>query len=160
PREDLRFPYTTVFRSEGAVAEAGGLDGGVQLATDAAQQIEIESGGDAGAVVVGGLQALAVLEQVDTDQQAAAIRQQAAQVAQEVQCLMRLEVADAGAREESQRTGSPEGLGQAQRAAEIGAGGVHFQPGIVGGQASGAVDEEFPADVDAQVAAGLQGFQQ
>src|SRR5690606_39793763 len=63
-------------------------------------------------LVVGGLQALAVLEQVDTDQQAAAIRQQAAQVAQEVQCLMRLEVADAGAREESQRTGSPEGLGQ------------------------------------------------
>src|SRR5690606_9351245 len=58
---------------EGAVAEAARLDVAVQLATDASQQIEIESGGDAGAVVVGGLQALAVLEQVDTDQQAAAI---------------------------------------------------------------------------------------
>src|SRR5512142_3380346 len=65
-----------------------------KLAVDAREQIEIEFGGHARGVIVGGVEHLHRLDQVDADNQLGAASEDVRGIAQESRCLMRLEIAD------------------------------------------------------------------
>src|SRR5512134_2915525 len=55
---------------EGAVAERRQVEIGAELAIDASEEVQIESGGDAARVVVGGVEPRRVLLEIDPDQEA------------------------------------------------------------------------------------------
>ncbi len=74
--------------------------------------------------------------------------------------LARGEIADAGTGEEHQRVLAGKIIRQVQLVGKVGTGRVHLQPGIVGGQALGAAEQEVFRDVDAQVAGWVQRLQQ
>src|SRR5690606_7956694 len=143
-----------------AVNEARRIDVAVQFAANAVQQIQIEGRRDLGAVIVGSLQRGFVLEQVDPDQYATAGRQDVVQMAEQSARLFRGEIANAGAGEEHQRVLQGEVVGQLQVIGEIAAGCMHIEPGIIGGQAAGAVQQKILGDVDTQVAGWPQPFEQ
>src|SRR5690606_41097908 len=136
------------------------VDVAVQLVADALQQVEVEGGGDVGAVVVGRFQHGLVLHQVDPDQQTATGRQDLVQVVQQLAGLPGGEIADAGAGKEHQRVMDLEVVRQLQPVAEVGAGGMHVQPGIIRRQPLGAGSQEVLGNVDAQVADRPQSFEQ
>ena len=76
------------------MAEAVEIEIGRQLAVDPAQQVEVELRGDALGVVVGGVQPLRILFQVDTDQHRAAAARELPRALQENQRFRRGQVAD------------------------------------------------------------------
>jgi hypothetical protein len=82
---------------EGDVVEALGLEVGAELAVDDAQDVAVEGGRDAGGVVVRGLDAARVLDEVDAEQQRAVRPEQAADAAQEPAPGSGPEVADGAA---------------------------------------------------------------
>src|SRR3546814_2379543 len=67
---------------------------GVKLAIDACEQIEIERGGHAFAIVVGSEQRRQILAQIDADDRAALRARVPAQLLQERGGLVRVEIAD------------------------------------------------------------------
>src|SRR3546814_2287460 len=75
---------------EGVMVEPGRVDVAVELAADAVQDIEVEGGGDALGIVVGGMQDGRVLHQVDANQQAAG---RSEEHTSELQSLMRISYA-------------------------------------------------------------------
>ena len=101
-------------------SKRGEIELGAELAVDARQQIEIELRGDALRVVVGLLQDLRVLHQIDADDEGRAAAEDAAGVAQERRRLVRLEIADGRAREESGARQLRDRGRQIERLAEIG----------------------------------------
>src|SRR5450631_3725205 len=78
---------------ESVMLEGIELEIAAQLAIDANQQIEIEFGGDAVLVVIGGVENFGILDQVGADNQRCARAQDLRDVAQEGRRLMRLEIA-------------------------------------------------------------------
>src|SRR6185369_5661088 len=86
---------------EGVVLEALELEGAAQLAIDPPQQIEVELGRDAGGVVIGVVENLGRLHQIDTDDHNRAGAEDGAGVAEEFRRLVRLEIADGRSREET-----------------------------------------------------------
>ncbi len=97
----MHFDARALAVEEGVMLEAREVELGAELAIDAREQIEIELRGDALRVVVGLLQDLRVLHQIDADDEDRAVAEDAAGVAQERRRLVRLEVADGRAREET-----------------------------------------------------------
>src|SRR3546814_11072798 len=90
------------------MVEPGRVDVAVELAADAVQDIEVEGGGDALGIIVGGMQDGRVLHQVDANQQAAgskpvaaAALQQAGRCLEKTERLCRGEVADGRAGKET-----------------------------------------------------------
>ena len=81
--------------------EGAKIEIGAELAIDARQQIEIEFRRDALGVVVGGVENLRILHQIDADHEQRARAQHAAGMAQEFARLVRLEIADGRARKEA-----------------------------------------------------------
>src|SRR5262249_56409337 len=79
---------------ERLVAEAVEIEIGAELAVDAAQQVEIEGGGDAGRIVIGGLEHPLVLDEIDADDEVRALPKQAGGLAPGTGRLRRLEIAD------------------------------------------------------------------
>src|ERR1700722_10163698 len=65
-----------------------------ELAVDAGQQVEIETRGDAGGIVVGGVERPFVLFEIDTDQHLRTAPQNTAGAAQEAAGLTRFEIAE------------------------------------------------------------------
>src|SRR5262249_20661035 len=86
---------------ERAVAKVFELEIAVELAIDARKQIEIELRGQAGGVIVSGVEDAGVLHQVDPDDQRCAASQHAPGVTQERGGFVRLEIADGRSGEES-----------------------------------------------------------
>src|SRR5664280_88516 len=86
---------------KGAVLERIELEGGAELAIDAHQQIEIELGGDALGVVIGGVEHVHRFDEIGADDQRRARPKNMRGVAQKRRRLARLEIADGRAREKS-----------------------------------------------------------
>src|SRR5450759_1887427 len=88
-----------VFVVKSLVAKAPQLEIPAELAVDAREQIEVERGGHARRVVVGGVEHLLVFFQVDADEQGTARADHAPGELQELDRLVRGEVADGRTRE-------------------------------------------------------------
>ena len=86
---------------EGAVAEVFEFEIAVELVIDPREQIEIELRGQAGCVIVSGIEDAGVFHQVDPDDQRGAASQHAPGVAQERGGFMRLEISDGRSGKES-----------------------------------------------------------
>ena len=121
---------------EGVVLEACEIEIAAEFAVDAREQVEIELRGDAGGIVVGGVEHFGVLHQVDADDQRRAAPEHARGMAQERRRLVRLEIADGRAREKADARGR--GLRRAPADAnglrEIGGDRQHREPRIVAAQ--------------------------
>src|SRR6266571_3144379 len=101
PALDVEFDAALLFVVEGDVREAVDLEIAAEFAVDPLDQVEVEGGVGAGAVVVGGVEDLGFLLQVDADQHLAAGPQQFAAVAKKANDRIRLEIADRRAGEET-----------------------------------------------------------
>src|SRR5947209_4477922 len=84
------------------VAEGAHMEVGLKLAVDARQKVQVEGGGDAERIVVGGFEDGGVFLQVRADEQPVARAEHTAHAAQEVARLPAVEVADVGAEEEDE----------------------------------------------------------
>src|SRR5512143_2336591 len=82
---------------ERVVAEARRLEVGVQLAVEAVEEIEVEGCGDAGRVIVGGVQPLGILLEIESDEQAARRAGQVTKAREQRRRRVGREVTDAGA---------------------------------------------------------------
>src|SRR6185437_9347294 len=108
------------------------LEGAAQLAIDAHQQVEIEFGGDAGLVAIGGIENFRRLDQIGADNQRRALAQDAAGIAQKRASLMRLEIADGGARKKSNPRRRVLGfVRKLEWKTNIGGEGQHFEAGEI-----------------------------
>ena len=146
---------------DGAVAEAVEVERAVQLAVDARQQIEVERGGDASGVVVGGVENARVLLQVDADQQRAGRSEPIGEASQHPHRLRRMEVADGRTREEAQTGRLRERLRQTKRAGKVGVQGRDGELGIIPRQRFGRGEQMLTRDVDGYVARrSIERFQQ
>src|SRR2546423_15200567 len=100
--------------------ESTKIDLGVKLAVDTLQQIEIERRGDALLVVIGALQHLDILDQINADDQRSAATQHARRMTHKRRGLMRFEIADGRAREEAYTRQFVCGARQIERLTEVG----------------------------------------
>src|SRR5690606_28913561 len=80
---EMHLDAAAVLVEDGAVLEAVEIEIAAKLAVDAAQEVEVEGGGDAVGVVIGGAQHVAVLHEIDADDHARAGPENAAGVTQE-----------------------------------------------------------------------------
>src|SRR5690606_18600819 len=79
---------------EGEVAKAVRVERAAELAVDPVEEVQVEPGGDAGRVVIGGFEREAVLDEVDPDEEPAAGPRRLSGVEQERGGLASAEVAD------------------------------------------------------------------
>ena len=86
----------------GDVLEGVEVEVGAELAVEDGEDVLVELGGDAGGVVVGGLEAGAVLDQVGAEQEVVAGAEQRRDPLEEGVALARVEVADRAAEEGDQ----------------------------------------------------------
>ena len=86
---------------EGAVLEVRGVEGRAEAGVQDPQDVEVELGGDAGGVVVGRVEALLVLDEVDADEEGVPGHEREGGRAKERRQAVRVQVAH-GAREEEQ----------------------------------------------------------
>ena len=82
--------------------EAGEVEIAAELAVDAREQIEIEGGGDAARIVIGGDQDPLGLLQIDAEQEGAARPEQPRGIAEEGARLVMGQIADGRAGEEAE----------------------------------------------------------
>jgi hypothetical protein len=132
---------------ESQVIEPSRVDVAVQLAGDAHQEVLVELGGDAGPVVVGGVEYGGVLGDVDADEQAAAGAYRGAHLREEANGRVGLEIAEAGAGEEGNLVGCGQVVGQAELVGEVDADGVDVQPGEVPRQVLGRLVQIVAGDI-------------
>ena len=78
----------------GMVLERGEVEIGVKLAIDPRQQVQVEFGGDAFRIIVGGTQHRDVFNEIDADNENSVVAQRRAGMMQEFYCLVMLEIAD------------------------------------------------------------------
>ena len=136
---------------QGDVVEVLGVEVGVELAVEDAQDVAVELGGDALLVVVGGLQHARVLDQVGAHQQVVVGAEQAADRAQEATAAAGLEVADGAAEERDDPR--PDRRGHAVEVAlEVADHAVHAQAGVLLGERLRAVAHHALGHVDRHVA--------
>src|SRR5579883_2370165 len=156
------FDATAGLAVEGEMREAVDIDGGAELAVDALQQVAVERGGDAGAVVVGGLNEVRILFQIDADYHVAAGAEQPAAIDEKGLGFLGLEIADRRAREEAEPLAGRAGeRGQPERARIVGADGGDQQRGEVLGKARRRVAQMLARNVDGNIGGGpLQRFEQ
>jgi hypothetical protein len=88
----LDAPFTYVV--EGPVPETGEVEVAADLAVDAREKVQIEGGSDALLVVVGGVQNVVILLEIDTDEKAVPPAAQACDDLEELPSFGGLEVAD------------------------------------------------------------------
>ena len=92
-----------------------------------ASRLRLNVGGDAGGVVVGGVEDARVLHQVDADDQVGAAAEHAAGVAQERAGLVRLEIADGRSGKETGMRHSGDRRRQRERLREVGLDRQHLE---------------------------------
>src|SRR5664280_1372880 len=80
---EMHFDAVALAVEESVMLEAVEIEGATEFAIDAREQIEIERSGDAGLVVIGGVEDLGRLDQVDADDQRGAGAENLGRIAQE-----------------------------------------------------------------------------
>ena len=144
----------------GAMGEGGGVEVSAQGGVHMGQDVAIETGGDAGVVVVGAQQYVRVLLRVNADDQAAAGLHEAGGVAQENVRRRRIEIADAGAGKERHPGQTRRRCRQLEGACEIGAGGIHGKVRIVVEHGAGGGHQVIFGNVHGHIGARAAGVQQ
>ena len=140
------------FVIEGDVLEPVDVEIAVELAIDALEQIEVELRRHPGPIVVGGIEDLRVLFQIDADQHLAAVSENARVIGQKVYCGVRLEIADRRAWKEADPLAIRAGQGRQREGPRvIGADRDDRQPWEVLGEAAGSVPQMLARDVDRHV---------
>src|SRR5215472_10461693 len=141
---------------ESDMLESVDLEVGVEFAVDALEEVEVEGGGNPGSVVVGGVEDLGILFQIDADQHLAAGTENTRVIGEKGHRRVGLEIANRRAREETDLL-----------AARAGQGRQRETPGVVGahsedrnrreilGKRSGGVAQMLTRDVDGDVGVGL-----
>ena len=141
--------------------EVAGVEVGVELAVEDAQHVEVELGGDALAVVVGGLEHRRVLDQVGAEQQEAVVVEPRAQLAQEAPARAGGEVADRAAEEGDDARGAGlrrRDLGEV--VLEVAGDALDLEAGVLLGQRGGGVADHAAVDVERHVALDRSGVEQ
>src|SRR4029079_10880040 len=82
---------------ESVMLERTKIEVGAEFAVDAAEQIEIEFRSHTGGVVVGAIEDVGRLDEIDPDQESSTGAEQARGAAQKCRRLVRLEITDRGA---------------------------------------------------------------
>ncbi len=146
------------FVVERPVLEGGDVEAAFKPGVEMLQGVEVEGGGVAGAVVVGGVQPGRVFLQVGADQQVAVVAGQAAQAGQKIGAGVGLEVADGGAGEKHQpgHIGGVAGQvgGEIQRLGVVRAHRVEAHRGVFTGQRAAGVEQALPGNLQGHVAVG------
>ena len=128
----VHFDAVTLAVVDGVVLEGVELEGAAQFAVDTHQQIKVELRGDARRVVVGSIEHFHRLDQIGADDQRRARAQDAGGIAQEGRRFVRLEIADGGARKESDpHRRRLRRLRQREVLRDIGGHRQHLQPGKI-----------------------------
>ena len=86
----------------GLVPEGGEVEAGAELTVGALEQVQAEGGGDALAVVIGGLEDVAGLAQVDADDEQGALAEPPGPLAEPGAGLLGRQIADGRSREEAE----------------------------------------------------------
>ena len=102
-------------------------------------------------IVVGLLQNLRVLHQIDADDEGRAAAEDAAGVAQERRRLVRLEIADGRAREKPDPRHDLRGVGQFERLGEVGRDRQHRELGIFAAQLRHLLLQELRRNLDRHI---------
>src|SRR5262245_35562292 len=97
----IDFDATAFAVVAGVVLERGQVKIRAKLAVDAGLKIKIEFGCDPGGIIIGGMQDILVLDQIGADDEQGVASENTRRMSEQVGRLMRLEIADGGAREEA-----------------------------------------------------------
>src|SRR5439155_6269255 len=130
----------------GDVLEPGQIEGGAQLAVEDGEHVAVELGGDAGGVVVGGLEPGDVLHQVGAEEERVAWVHRVRQRVQHGGSLLGYEVAY-GAAEEGDHAGSAAGK-QLKVVFEVADDGLDVDSRIVTQDGGGRLPQRRLADVE------------
>lgn len=152
-----------VFEPWRVVAEGRQVEVRTELGVRAFEKIQVEGRRDAFGIVVGGVQAIRVLLEIDPDQQRAAVPENTGDPAQEGGRIAAGEVADRRSREETDATGTAGNarIGQAEAPCIVRTHGRDVERRIILGQGLGALQEKIARDVDGGVLGEIgQGIQQ
>jgi len=136
---------------EGIVIEGVGVEVGAKLAANAGDQVAVERGGHALAVVVGGVKEMRIFLEIDADQQSAGWAAQPGDAGQQFNRRRRLEIADGRSREIHHAPRRRVERWQRERAREVRLDGMNHQFRISKGQASGRLPKLLAADVHRQI---------
>src|SRR6266550_2910811 len=120
PAHEMHFDATALTVVERPMAELVDIEVSRELAIDAREQVEVELRGYACGIVIGGVENVGVLDEVNANDEGRAGAQYAPGVAQERCRILRLEVADGGAREESGACQPYDRARQPERLREVG----------------------------------------
>ena len=134
----------------GDVLEGVEVEVGAELAVEHLEHVLVELGGDAGGVVVGGLEPVAVLDQVGAEQELVAGPQQRRDPLEEGLARARVEVADGAAEEGDQ----PAAVGRGdplQVLLEVADEAADGEAGVLVDQAGGRLVGDLLGDVDRDV---------
>src|ERR1700683_4884304 len=115
----MHFDPVTVAVVDRAMGECGEVEIAAQFAVDAAQHIEIETRGDAGAIVIGLIQYALVFFEIDADHYLRAVAQNAAGAAQESAGFMRLEISQRRSRKKTDLRHGGDSVWQCERRGKI-----------------------------------------
>jgi len=99
--DEMHLDPALVLIVEGAVAEIRRVERAGKLAIDAQEQVEVERRRDALAVVIGAVEHIRVLDEIDADDEQRAWAEHRGGMAQQRGSLVRLEIPDRGARKEA-----------------------------------------------------------
>ena len=122
-----------------------------ELAVDARQQIEVELRGDAGRVVVRGIQDLRLLLQIDANDQNAGRPENSAGMPQEGVGLVRLEIADRRAREKTHMGQARNSCRQVERFGKVRADRQHVQARKIGAQGGCFLLQHLRRNIDRHI---------
>ncbi len=135
----------------GQMLHRGDIDAGAELPVHAREEVAGEGGGDAGGVVVGGLEHGAVLDQVDAEQEKIVRTEGGGEPPEKEIRIPRLEIADRAAEKDDHRR-----RGGAQQRKRFLVGAVDAEAmgaGVLPGDHPQGVTQGADADVDGNVAA-------
>ena len=160
----MHFDAAEIGVPDGAVGEIVHVHRAAQFAVDAVQQVAVEGGGNAGGIIIGGLQrghALAGARcQIEADHQPAFRPEQAGKAAQQIDGRAGGQVADGGAGEEPQLRQRGHKRRQRKTAGEIGDHRQDWQFGKLQGQGGSRLVQKFAGNVHRHIGRRIQWPQQ
>ncbi len=116
-----------------------------------ASRLRLNFGGDAGGVVIGAIENVGRLDEIDADDEQGSRPEHASGVAQELRRLMRLEIADGRAGEEADPPHAGDRRRQLGGFGEIGGDRIHGKPRQIAAQLRRLLLQIFPRNVDRNI---------
>lgn len=156
--DKTHFDATFSFVVEGAMFEAIDIDLGAAFAVDAGEEVEVEGGGDALGIVVGGFEDIGGFVEINADEERGVFAAPDAEVTQEIGGLWASEVPDGGTGEVEASFATFGEVGEAPVGGVIGADRGDAEIGVFGGDGLGASVEFGAGDVDGDVDLGSEEF--